>query len=258
MVSLGPSGPVPPQRAPALAVRRVLCSVTKSMARVFALAVLGFASACGGEVRFGTDLLEGDGGFVVDEGMPDLGMLEDVGPDVGLDAADLGDVGGVDGGCIPVDLPDTPPQSWPFLRDEATYRGLVWDWTGVSAGCARGGCHADGEVPFIPTEAGLSSRLDDAIDGIWPYLRDAPPLDRDAPSGALWRHMPGHPDFISPTMVGAAPARLEAARLAATACAVARVVANPPDAGAGCGMDDAGPCYCTPDAGMLMTEYCAP
>jgi hypothetical protein len=246
---------------------------------LLAWATAALLAGCG-QVSFGEDFRDPDGGGValdagVDLGATDLGA-RDVGPPPDL-------------GCIPVQLPSEPPEAWPFERSADGYREVFYSFA-EPAGCASGGaCHAGSAEPHIPRAEDLEARYDEAIDDLWPIIRSAPPLDRDDPSGRLWRHLPSHPDPAPPPdYQGPVPARLDGLVQQARDCNVARFLRSPPDAGAGCGggagasdvgagagADGGGPdagaaaadasvseaprCFCPlPDAGALMTSSCAP
>lgn len=241
---------------------------------------LWLVSTSCGRVEFGEDRIE------IDAGLVDLPMPMDLGPEVDLGEPDVGPA--PDLGCTPIVLPDGFPQAWPFEATEAGYRDVFWDWAVPEAGCSgpngSPNCHGGGESPFIPFEAQLGADYQAAIDALWPLIVEAPPLDLEAPEGRLWRHLPNHPDHVGPSYFGPVPARLDALIQQAKDCNVASFLVAPPDAGIECtggpsegadAGDDGGDlasgdsgrdvssgetplCYCpTPDAGPLMTTFCA-
>ena len=252
-----------------------LYPIAKGTAAVVLLP-LSLCFACG-RVDFGEDLVPSDSSSDVD-----LGGEVDADVDAMVPDAD----GGIPLDCLPVDLPTQAPQAWPFELSEEGYSDVFWSWATEQGGCSGPegslNCHGGLRAPFIPFEDDLSERFQEGIDALYPLVRDAEPLDPDAPpTGALWRHASGHPDRVSPLYIGPIPARLNALIAQARACSVAQVIENPPDTGvAECteepdigadvdaGSDDvvdagldggtAAVCYCpVPDAGNLMTMFCA-
>lgn len=198
--------------------------------------------ACG-KVSFGDARLAPDAS---DAGVVDLGPPDP--PDLGIpDVPDLPDMG-VE--CIPVTLPASYPEEWPFERTVAGYRQAFWDWAiTAEAGCgvALQSCHVPGgSEPLIPVEAQLASNLEASLDQLWPRLSSARPLPNNALAndyGALWVHHPSYdggsfPPRLTPENV----AYLNQLLAAAWSCGVPEALARQ-DAGPGCGASapDAGP-----------------
>ena len=198
-----------------------------------------------GSVSFGEALGPSDAGPRLDLGPGVDGGPVDLGMDAGVDA-DVPPV--MDGGCIEVPIPSEPASSWPFDRTTGAYSAVFWD--AVGSGCSLSSCHGGGTYPpLVPQAANLDSQVDTAIDELWSRVISSGPLDAENPSGALWKHVRGHPEFAIPELTVVQRVTLQQLRVAAVDCARASVLESPPDAGPLCNMaeTDAGP----PDFGAL-------
>lgn len=196
-------------------------------------AALGLVLTAGcGRVEFGEDLVPPED---LDDGT-DARVADAADAGTPLDTPDAGPP--VDAGCLPVEIPEGPGDAWPFARTESAYREVFYD--AVAAGCTGTAgsvrCHGGGMVPpLIPFPDRLSSQYEEAIDALWPLIASAPRLDRNMPSGALWRHLPNHPSPAPPPFSDpSAPALIDGLLAEARDCNVARVLSSPPDSGVDC------------------------
>ncbi len=213
------------------------------------------AAACG-RVEFGEDLEPLDAGVEFD-------ASTDAEPrDVGSADADVDAGPRPDLGCVEVELPRGLPAEWPFGRTSSGYRSAFYDPIGNAAGCALATCHgregAGPIPPFIPQEMRFEEGFERAIDELWEVMGESPPLDRDNPSGRLWRHLRGHPEYEAPAYLAAVPAQIEGLRLRAERCHVDLFLRDPPPND--CDPEaDAGLCPCPlPEPDPELDGVCVP
>lgn len=144
-----------------------------------------------------------------DPGPPDTGMEPDVGPpDTGVPDVPEPDTGQPDVGpleCIPLDFPPTTqlPQEWPFGSSQAEWEQVVFTWASAPPTpeedrntCTLSNCHGGDGSPSLakpPFLGEVPTSYGEAIQALWPYLRDEGAYEGSQYTGALWKH---HDNYV--------------------------------------------------------------